>query len=112
MILPPDHHKPRNEACPHNEDADAECNCKKLRNRKPYRVVRVNDRNVGAGVRHNIIAELHPDGRLVLREAGRRRSSAVETSLGVIYERALWVRAMNVARENKAARTARRKARK
>lgn len=79
-------HDPRNESCPQNADVKFDCACKSARivNRKPFKQVRVTDSQVGRGIRPEIVAELWPDGRLVLREAGRRLR--VETTLGVIYE--------------------------
>lgn len=91
-----DHHDPHNPACPHNQDAANACECKRVVNRKPYKVCKVEDRSVGHGIRPQFSIEIHPNGRLVIRELGRRLR--VEDSLGAIYERGL----MRDARREKA----------
>lgn len=105
-----DHHDPRNEDCPHNTSADLPCECKAKRNRKPYRVVKVTDRSVGHGIRPQFITEIHPDGRLVIREQGRRHR--VETTLGTVYENCLMRDALCAIAVKKQAKKDRRKARR
>jgi hypothetical protein len=95
-----DAHDPRTH-CPHNVDPNAVCTCRRRRQRKPYRTLRVADKNVSRGIRPQLILEVHPDGRLVLREQGRR--TRVETTLGTVYEQCL-------AREARRAVAAKRKA--
>lgn len=82
-----DWHSPRNNECAHNDDAEKDCTCKRIVKRKPFRQVRVEDPTASHGVRKHIIAEIHPNGRLVLRESGRRLR--VETTLAVVYENGL-----------------------
>jgi hypothetical protein len=90
MIYPPDHHKPRNEACHHNGDPDQPCSCQgpKTRNRKPYRVCRVNDGNAPSAIRPEIILEVHSNGTLVFREKGRRTSYS--TTAGNVFAGLVW----------------------
>lgn len=105
-----DWHSPRNEECAHNGNIDADCSCKRpARQRKPYRVCRVHDDNVPHGCRAEIVLEVHPNGRLIFREAGRRKSNAFATSVGEIYSRLTLQHARQVALAKKAARKARRK---
>ncbi len=77
--------------CPQRYESTDECMCDfikpKKRQRKPYRKVVVKDKNVQRGIREDLILEVHPNGRLVIREKGRKLR--VETTLGVVYERLL-----------------------
>lgn len=109
-----DWHQPRNNACAQNHDVARDCECvkpKKIKNRKPYRVCRVHDREVPHGAKADIILEVHPNGRLILREKGRPRRFSYATTIGKIYTRLLMNEALAKAaakakerRERKAAR--------
>lgn len=104
-------HNPRNEDCPQNTDAKFNCDCKSTappKERKPYREVRVHDRNVGHGVRDHFVAEIWPDGKLVIREQGRRLR--VETTLGVVYQDCLNRAARRIINEKRAAKAAKKSA--
>lgn len=93
-------HSPHNGECPHNSDAMLDCACKRKVVRKGYRVVRVTDPQADRA--HKIVSEIHPNGLLVLRQAGRRKR--VSVSLGVLYERLVWNEAMRLVREAKSRR--------
>lgn len=102
MIAPPDWHKPRNEACPHNTDVEACCTCKRTRTRKPFRTLRLHDATASHNVRKRFVVEVHcSNGLLVIREAGRTRKSAITVTIARIYERAL-LRAALVKRAQRA----------
>lgn len=105
IILPPDHHQPRNEACGHNIDPRYVCTCKKVKNRKGYRVCRVTDAHAPAGVESNIVLEVHPGGLLVFREKGRRRR--YQTTAGSVFAGLVWKEAKAAAAAKKAKRRAR-----
>lgn len=82
-----DWHDPRNPGCSQNAHWTCDCTCEKpKRQRKPYRTVKVHDESVSMHkVRPDIILEIHPNGRLVLREKGRR--SSLYTTVASVYER-------------------------
>lgn len=88
-----DHHDPHSETCPHNADPENACECKRVVNRKPFRVCRVTDKSVGHGIRPSFVCEVWPDGRLVIREQGRKLR--VVTTLGTVYEQCLMRDARN-----------------
>jgi hypothetical protein len=92
----------RADFCPHNLDIARDCTCKRPVVRKPYKVARVTDSNCGIRRRAQIVAEIHPNGRLVLRELGRRHR--VETTLGAVYESCVMHEARRVAAEKRKAR--------
>jgi hypothetical protein len=102
-----EHHDPRNDDCPHNEDPERSCECKKPRNRKPYRRIAVCDRDVNHGVRPDLIVEIYPNARVVIREKGRRHR--IETTVGTIYENCLKRDALIAIAKKRAARAERRK---
>lgn len=95
-------HDPRNYSCANNEDIYKNCTCKRVVNRKPYRVVRVHDGKAPAGVKADIVVEVHPNGRLVFREAKRRRG--YETTAGAVYYRIMAQEARVAAMAKKKAR--------
>ena len=99
-----DWHSPRNEKCAQNYDADLDCTCKRVRHRKNYRVVRVKDDSVPHGVRQRIILEIHPDGTIILREQGRRKTNSYSTTTGKIFGGLLWRQAMIAAKAKRAQR--------
>lgn len=106
-------HQPRNEACPHNEDPEKACNCerpKKVRKRKPYRRVRVNDRSAEHGFRSRIELRIYPDGVLHLREVGRRR--LYKTTVFSIYKTRVMAEAFAAVQAKRANKAQRRKERK
>jgi hypothetical protein len=76
-----DWHDPRNDECPHNEDAHTDCQCKRPRNKKPYRRVRVTDNGVGHRVNPSLIFEIYPsNGTVVMREKGRKKRFSIAAS--------------------------------
>lgn len=99
MTLYKEIHNPRNDTCEHNDNPDSACTCKAIRTRKPYRVCRVTDRSASHGIKPQLILEVHPEGLLVIRESGRRMR--VETTLAIVYERALMQIALVARREKK-----------
>jgi len=101
MIYPPDYHKPRNEACHHNENPDQPCTCQgpKTRSRKPFRVCRVRD-NSAKLIKPDIVLEVHPNGVLVFREKGRRTS--YETTAASVFAGLVWREAKAKASEKRA----------
>lgn len=102
-----DWHSPHNEDCAHNMTPAADCSCKRKVNRKPFRVLRVNDVSVKMHkVSGRIIAESYPNGLLILREHGKR--TRYETTLGAVLTGLIWRDAMAKAKAKKAARKARR----
>ncbi len=103
-------HDPHDADCQQNFNVRADCSCKRIVNRKAYRVVRVNDRSVSHGIRPRFVAEIWPDGRLVIREQGRKLR--VETTLGAVYEGCLMREARRAMAVKQAARKARRLERK
>ena len=102
IIQPPDHHQPRNEECPHNLDPSLACNCKLMRNRKPYKVCKVHDAHAKGRLSPDIILEIHPNGVLVFREKGRRTS--FETTAGAVFAGLVWKDAMSKAQAKKQSR--------
>jgi hypothetical protein len=103
-----DWHEPQNEDCLHNHDPITQpCTCKRKLIRKPFRVVRVRDANVGHGIRPELSIEVYPNGRLVIREAGRRMR--VEATLGAVYEQCLMRDARRVVFAKRKAKQERRK---
>jgi len=105
-------HNPRNEDCPHNLDATEDCNCKRIVNRKPYRVIRVHDENVPRGYRNDIIVEVWPNGLIKLRERGRRAKSAHGIMAGDLYSMLLRRHALAIVAAKRKARAEKRKAKK
>jgi hypothetical protein len=75
-----DWHKPSNDDCSHNCDISYDCDCKRQVKRKPFRVVRVEDRNVAYNVNPKIVIEVWPNGTLTFREAKRRRKYHASTA--------------------------------
>jgi len=101
--LPPDHHQPRNEGCPHNADPEQVCTCPaKPRNRKNYRVCRVHDSHAPRSISPEIVLEVHPGGTLVFREKGKRTS--YETTAGHVFAGLVWKAAMAKAQAKKKGR--------
>jgi hypothetical protein len=84
-----DWHSPFNESCDHNINPTLACTCKRVRIRKNYRVVKVHDTDVPHNCKPDIIMEVYPNGRLIFREAGRRKTSGYATTAGAIYSRLL-----------------------
>jgi hypothetical protein len=105
-----DWHRPANEECGQNQDSSLDCTCKKIRKRKPYRVVRVHCKDVDRGVNPRLVMEIWPDGRFLLRE--EKRKVRFETTVGRIYHNLVWRAAMVAVNEKKNKRAALRKARK
>jgi|SRR5215471_3517153 len=105
-------HNPRNEDCPHNLNATLDCNCKRIVNRKPYRVIRVHDSNVPRGYRHDIIVEVWPNGLIKLRERGRREKSAHGIMAGDLYSMLLRRAALAHVAAKRKARAEKRKLRR
>jgi len=71
-------HNPRNEDCPHNENPVDDCKCKRPVIRKPYRVVRVTDHDVGHRVNPRLVLEIYPhNGTLIMREERRRKRYSI-----------------------------------
>lgn len=109
-----DWHRPSNESCANNIDPDKDCTCKLViksngkRRAKPRIIFRAVDTTVGRRVNHNLVAELHDNGVLIIRESKRRASSAVATTLGAIYTDLVHRRAVKLANERRAARRAKR----
>ena len=85
-------HSPQNSLCAQNADIDAACTCKRVVERKPYRVVRIHERNPPHRVSDKLVVKLWPDGRMEIREHGRRFSVTVQISY--VYDRAKWRQAM------------------
>lgn len=103
-------HNPRNDLCPHNADSKFDCSCKsgKVVIRKEYREIRVNDASVKMHrISGNIVCRLYPNGLLVMREKGKRKT--YETTIGAVYTGRVWSEAMQKAREKKAKRKGGRK---
>ena len=94
-----DAHSPKNEGCPHNQNPEQACTCKRQKIRKPYRQIRVHDRNVGHGIRPQLVVAVWPDGRIEIREHKRRLSISV--TAGTIYERALIQQALAERRQRR-----------
>lgn len=109
-----DWHQPNNEACPQNKNINRDCECARpKRNRKPYRVCRVHClEDIPHRVKPDIIMEVHPGGRLILREKGRPMRFSYGTTIGKIYGRLVMNEALAKARAKAAKRAAGRKARK
>lgn len=105
-----EHHNPLNDGCPHNEDASNACECKRVVNRKPFKVCRVTDKSVGHGIRPAFVCEVWPDGRLVIREQGRKLR--VATTLGTVYEQCLMRDARNAILLKRKAKNDRKKLRR
>lgn len=106
-----DWHNPGNMSCEQNHDVDADCTCPRPpRKRKPFKVVRVCDPTVPHNVNENIVIEIHPGGRICLRE--KRRKHGLWTTVGNIYAGLVWREAMAAARVAKANRKARKAGRK
>lgn len=75
-----DWHEPRDEQCPHNENVERDCTCKRPVNRKPYRRVVVTDNGVGHRVNPVLIFEIYPDGTVALREKKRKQRFYITAS--------------------------------
>lgn len=100
-----DHHSPNNEECEHNQAIDRDCTCKRVLNRKPFRVCKVHDTATKDRDRRtspDIIIEVHPNGRLVFREKGKR--TRFETTSVKVFEGLRWRAAMVAAQEARAKR--------
>lgn len=100
-------HRPANPDCPHNSDIKSDCNCKRIVNRKPFRVVRVHDDNVPYRVNPNLILEIYPHGRIAIRE--QRRSRRYWTSTADIYAWRVRIEALQALAAAKKARAEKRK---
>lgn len=100
-----DWHNPHNIDCHQNHYTNLDCTCKRPLTRKPYKVARVNDRDHGS-----VVLEIHPDGRLVLREKGRK--FRLETTIGAVYDELLWKQAKGIAVAKRKAKLDRKKARR
>lgn len=103
-------HRPKNEDCHQNQDSSLDCNCKRIRKRKPYRVFRVFCKDVDRGVNPKLVMEVWSDGRFVMREANRR--IRFETTAGRIYHNLVWRAAMVAIQEKKKQRAEGRKSRR
>jgi hypothetical protein len=108
-------HAPSNSACAHNADISKDCTCKLVihsngkKRHKPRIIFRVTDHTVsGHKTKPQLVAELHDDGKLIIRESKRRIS--YETTLGKVYSRLVWSHAMQVASESKRKRAEKKKA--
>lgn len=103
----PDWHDTKNEACPQNQEGQLhkDCTCKKQVNRKGYRVCRVHDeitKDRSHKTSQDIVIEVHPLGRLVFREKGKRKR--YETTAVRVLEGLRWRAAMISAQEARAKR--------
>lgn len=109
-----DWHKPSNDDCPHNCDIMMDCGCKRPVKRKPYRVVRVEDRNAAYNVNPKIVIEVWPNGTLTFREAKRRRKYHISTAdlYSMLVRREALAAIANKKKESKARRLAARKAKR
>lgn len=106
-------HSPHNADCPHNMSPAADCACKLQIKRngkkkhKPRIIFRVTDNTVDRGVKPELVAELHDDGKLIIRESKCRKG--YETTLGKTYCRLMRNFALQAAatrsRERQASRT-------
>lgn len=102
-----DWHQPRNEDCMHNASPAADCTCKRIVQRKPFKTVRATCPEADRAAHRNIVATIRMDnGLLTLRFKGKRKT--VSTTLLALYERLTMLEAQRVIRERKAARKARR----
>jgi hypothetical protein len=93
-------HKPSNKLCPHNRDCIFDCTCPSniVRNRKPYRLVRVILRPEfveSHRLNRKVSVMVHRDGLLQFRENGRRK--VYETNVGRVYQGCVWREAMLAA---------------
>lgn len=105
-----DWHNPRDESCPHNDNVERDCVCKKPRNKKPYRRVAVTDNGVGHRVNPNLIFEIYPDGSVALREKKRKQRFFIMASR--LYSQLMWEAAEKHRIAKRKARADRRKARR
>lgn len=110
-----DWHSPNNPDCAHNTAIENDCTCKLVirgngkKRHKARMTFRVVDYSVsGHKIKPQLVAELHDDGKLIIRESGRRIS--YETTLGKIYSRLVWSHAMQIASESKRKRKEARRA--
>lgn len=102
-----DWHQPKNDECPHNMTPAADCTCKRLVTRKPFKTVRATCPDADRASHRNIVAMIRMDnGLLTLRLKGKRKT--VQTTLASLYNRLVMQDALRVIRERKAARKARR----
>lgn len=100
-----DWHNPFNDDCPHNREVELDCGCKRPVKRKPFRVCKTHDtltKDRGHKTSPDIIIEVHPNGRLVFREKGKR--TRFETTSVKVYEGLRWRAAMVAAQQSKAKR--------
>lgn len=78
--------------------------------RKKFRVVKVHDRSAPGGVNPRLVIEVHPDGRLVIRES--KRKVFYETTVAAVYVRCILQELNRKERERRQARKASRTSRK
>jgi hypothetical protein len=107
-----DWHKPSNDECEQNKDAEANCTCKLTipsngKKHKPRVIFRVTDHSVMRGVKPDLVVELHDDGKLIVRESKRR--ARYETTIGSVYCRLVKNHALQAAAEKARTRAANRK---
>lgn len=104
-------HNPRDERCSHNDDVTRDCECKKPRNKKPYRRVAVIDNGVGHRVNPHLIFEIYFNGTVVMREKKRKVRFSIRASTLYFYlkERAAYAY-LEAKRKAKAERRQARKA--
>jgi hypothetical protein len=104
-------HQPHNEECLNNQDVYKNCTCKRVRQAKGYKVVRVNQRNLPShSMKNQIVLEIWPDGQLRLREA--KRKTYYETTAADVYYQLMLAKARHEAWMKRKARKEARKARR
>lgn len=103
-------HNPRNDECAHNADVARDCECKRPRNKKPYRRVAVTDSGVGHRVNPHLVFEIYRNGTVVLREKGRKKRFAI--TAGDVYRIMMQREALAYLNAKRKARAERRKVRK
>lgn len=74
-------HRPKNDDCPQNADPEHDCNCKRIRDKKPYKQVRVREGN------RELILRVYPNGELSVHE--KRRRVRYADKVGDVYDRAV-----------------------
>lgn len=103
-------HNPRDERCPHNEQVERDCECKRPRIKKPYRRVAVNDNGVGHRVNPHLVFEIYFNGTITMRE--KRRKTRFSISSAELYRILMQREALRYLSAKRKARAERRKARK
>jgi|SRR5215831_758424 len=103
-------HNPRDERCPHNEQVEQDCACKRPRIKKPYRRVAVNDNGVGHRVNPHLVFEIYFNGTITMREKRRKKRFSIAASR--LYRQLMWESAQAHKAAKRKARAERRKARK